>query len=145
METVKKLLKFNFDESLFSATFDNLLLSSTLREIKNAQTKVKKVELKFSPFKLKEPPDVGKIFRLFMEGAKKGYQFVEKDFNDTRYVRKLAWSMSYQENGESIIQSEYYLQSLKIIDDNFKISMLLPLFYALMKNWISADTEPLKK
>ncbi|MEA2103582.1 MAG: EH signature domain-containing protein, partial [Candidatus Cloacimonadota bacterium] len=26
-----------------------------------------------------------------------------------------------------------------------KISMLLPLFYALMKNWISADTEPLKK
>lgn len=145
MEIAKKLLNFNFDESMFSATFDSLLLNSTLREIKNAQTKVKKIELKFSPFKLKEPPDVGKIFRLFMNDAKKGYQFVENDFKDTRYVRKLAWSLSYRENGESIIQSEYYLQALKIIDDNFKISMFLPLFYALMKNWITADTEPLKK
>lgn len=145
METAKKLLKFNFDESLFSATFDNLLLSSTLREIKNAQAKIKEIEVKFSPFKPKEPSDVGKIFRLFMEDAKKGYQFVKNDFNNMSYVRKLAWSLSYRENGESIIQSEYYLQALKIIDDNFKISMLLPLFYALMKNWISADTKPLKE
>ena len=146
MKTAKKLLKFNFDERLFSATFDNLLLPSTLREIKNAQTKIKEIELKFSPFKIKVPPDVGKIFRLFMEDAKKGYQFVENDFNNnTSYVRKLAWSLSYQENGKSIIQSEYYLQALKIIDDNFKISMLLPLFDALMKNWISADTKPLKR
>ena len=145
MQTAKKLLKFNFDERLFSATFDNLLLPSTSREIKNAQTKIKEIELKFSPFKLKEPPDVGKIFRLFMEDAKKGYQFVENDFNNTSYVRKLAWSLSYRENGKSIIQSEHYLEALKIIDNNFKISMLLPLFYALMKNWISTDTKPLKR
>lgn len=145
METAKKLLKFNFDKRLFSATFDNLLLPSTPREIKNAQKKLKEIELKFLPFKLKEPPDVGKIFRLFMEDAKKGHKSLEKNFNNTSYVGKLAWSLSHEENDKSIIQSEYYFQALKIIDDNFTIRMLLPLFYALMKNWISADTKPLKR
>ncbi|MCD4744488.1 MAG: hypothetical protein K8R67_18650 [Desulfobacteraceae bacterium] len=145
MNTARSLLNFNFDASKFIKLYQNIIDDSTKLEINKDQKKIEKIIDKFSPFTPKIPPDVGEIYRLFMKSANEGKSAIERNFSSLRNVKKLVWSLSYKEGAEqSIVDSIFCPEALRVIDDHFKPSMMLAIFSALMKNWISSDTHLLK-
>ncbi|MCK4618540.1 MAG: hypothetical protein KAT52_01205 [Desulfobacterales bacterium] len=145
MDTARSLLNFNFDASKFIKSHQNIIDDSTKRGINKDQKRIEKIIDKFSLFTPKIPPDVAEIYRLFMKSAKEGKSALERNFNSLRNVSKLAQSLSYKEGvGKSIIDSNFCLEALRIIDDHFKPRMISNIFSALMKNWISSDTHLLK-
>ena len=145
MDTARSLLNFNFDASKSVKLYQNIIDDSTKRGIKKAKKRIEKINDDFSPFTSKIPPDVAEIYRLFMKSAKEGISAIERNFGSLQNVRKLARSLSYKEGGgKSIIDSNFYRDALKIIDDNFKPRMMPDIFSALMKNWISSNANFLK-
>jgi hypothetical protein len=148
MNTARKLLNFNFDVSKFIKLYQNIIDDSTKLEINKDQKKIEKIIDKFSQFTTPiSPPDVAEIYRLFIKSAKEGNGAIEKNFNNLRNIRKLAWSLSYKERAEqSIIDSNFCLEALRRIYAHFRPRIMMPaIFSALMKNWISSDTGLLKK
>ena len=145
MDTARSLLNFNFDASKFIKLHLNIIDDSTKRGIIKDQKRTEKIIDKFSLFTPKTPPDVAEIYRLFMKSAKEGKSAIERNFNSLRNVKKLAWSFSYKERAEqSIIDSNFCLEALRIIYDHFRPSMVSAIFSAIMKNWISSDISLLK-
>ena len=146
MKTAKSLLHFNFNPNLLTDLGQNIIFGSTKRDINKVNKRLEKLQKKLTPFARKIPHDIGKIYHLFMKHVHENDTKVKAKFTKLRDIRKLAWSLSYSSNDhETIIDSEYINVALNIIDSHFKPSMLLALFNAIMKNWISSDTRPLKK
>ncbi len=145
MDTARSLLNFNFDASKFIKLDQDIIDDSTKRGINKAQESLKKTADKFPVIDIKIPPDVAEIYRLFMKSANKGKSTIKRKFNGLQNVRKLARSLTYKEGAEqSIIDSNFCLEALRIIYDHFKPSMISDILSALMKNWISSDTHLLK-
>jgi len=147
-EDIKSILNITFDLDDFTNSAKIFITRDTKRKIKEAEQKLSEIQKQLADADTKEPQDVGEIYRLFMASAPAGMSTLKKSFDSISKIRKLARSLSYTENGEnrniSIAQSDYLQPALEIVDQNFRPSMLLPIFIALMKNWLHPNSVYLR-
>ncbi|OQY60088.1 MAG: hypothetical protein B6245_03215 [Desulfobacteraceae bacterium 4572_88] len=145
MYEVKKLLNIEFDLNRLERLGKNLISESTKGEIRKSLRRLEDINARLSHVEMKEPPDVGDIYHLFMKHAPSGEKKLEQEFNSLRKIRKLAWSLSYLEkSGSGILNSEYAGIALKLIHKHFRPSMFPALLSALLKNWAISDTRQLR-
>ena len=86
---------------------------------------------------ISEPPDredSAEIYHLFFNAIRTGRLRIECD--SLRRIRRLAWALTYSEDGlPRIVDTPNLRDALQLIDDRFRISMLLGVFDALLKAW----------
>ena len=86
---------------------------------------------------ISEPPDredSAEIYHLFFNAIRTGRLRIECD--SLRRIRRLAWALTYSEDGlPRIVDTPNLRDALQLIDDRFRISMLLSVFHALLKAW----------
>ncbi len=137
MNEIRKLLDIEFNQDRFIRSAKDVIAESTKKEIKESSEKIKNIISKFSLFGEKEPPGVGAIYNLFMKIAPTGINKLKENFDNLGKIRRLAWSLSYSEAGmPPIVDSEYFMPALALINENFKLSMVPGLFNALLRNWM---------
>lgn len=137
MGEIKKLLDIEFNKDRFAKTAKDFIAESTKKDIRESAGKIEEIVSRFSLFGEKEPPDVRGIYHLFMKSAPSGTDKIKEKFGNLSKIRKLAWSLSYSEPGRpSIVDSEYFMPALTLINENFRPSMLTSLFNALLRNWL---------
>ncbi|MCP4353524.1 MAG: hypothetical protein GY795_49370 [Desulfobacterales bacterium] len=137
MNEIRKLLDIEFNRDRFVKSGKDFIAESTKKEIKESSEKMTNIISRFSLFGEKEPPGVGEIYNLFMKIAPTGMDKLKENFDSPGKIRRLAWSLSYSEaDMPSVVDSEYFMPALSLINENFKLSMIPGLFNALLKNWM---------
>jgi hypothetical protein len=146
MSDVREILNIRFNQADFVRLANNFISETTKRNLEISNKELEKINAELSHIDTKEPPDTGEIYHLFMKYAPSGENKLKEEFNSPRKIRRLAWALSYSEDRKSsVLDSQYIGIALKLIDENFRDSMLPALFTTLLKNWISSDTRLLKK
>ena len=78
--------------------------------------------------------DQCEIYHLFFNAIRTGR--LRAEFDSLRRIRRLAWGLTYsEENLPRIVDTPNLHDALQLIDDRFRISMLLGVFDALLKAW----------
>jgi hypothetical protein len=137
-----KILGFSLDMKDFGEAGQSILFQPTkvLNEIakKNLDRLVQNVS-ESNPAK---PADVGEVYRKFMELAPYGKGKLLSEFDTSRKVRKLAWSLDYSEDGtRPIIHSAFLDAALTVINGRWRAYMIAALIDALLRNWSKMQDE----
>lgn len=130
------LLRFNFDAVQFGNHGTSVVSHDTKERIGRALKKIQKiVEVAQHPIK-KPSTDEPHIYRAFMRAARLGVEAIREEFDTIRKVRKLSYSLGYQEGSLlPIVRSQFLASALQIIESFWRYSMFLGLFDTLLKNW----------
>lgn len=130
MNSAKKLLQFDFDVSAFA----RLAPQTTIRQ----QTLgiLKKIEDRHGDGRqpATNPEDIRQIYLLFVKASQS--ERFSSEFDTLSRVRKLAWTLTYSENGlPRIVDVPQLHDALQLIEDHFSVSALLGVFDALLQTW----------
>jgi len=130
------LIRFKFDATQFGKHGMSVVSNDTKERVGRALKKIQKIaKIAQDPIK-KDSPDEPHIYRAFMRSAPLGAQAIREEFNTIRKVRKLSYSLSYQEGSlPPIVRSQFLPSALQIIESFWRYSMFLGLFDSLLKNW----------
>ena len=136
MNSAKKLLQFDFDAS----TFARLAPQTTIRQ----QTLgiLKKIEDRHGDGiqPATNPEDIRQIYLLFVKASQS--ERFGSEFDTLSRVRKLAWTLTYSENGlPRIVDVPQLHDALQLIEDHFSSSALLGVFDALLQTWDRPNSE----
>lgn len=139
MNSAKKLLQFNFNASAFTRSASHITISQKslgiLKEI--AERHGDGIQPATSP------EDIRQIYRLFIKARQSGR--FRSEFDTLSRVRKLAWTLTYSENGlPRIVDTRQLRDALQLIEDRFSISALLGIFDALLQTWDTSNSEMLR-
>jgi hypothetical protein len=145
LNEVAQLLGFHFNAGQFAAQAVHIFSPETRRNLELAIKGLDEISKENNGFEVKTPPDVGAIYRTFMQLAPQGIETLRRDFNTSRKARKLVWSLHYSEDGlPSIISSEFLTFALQLIDDHWRYSMLPGIFDTLLQNWNHPNAKLLR-
>ena len=139
MNSAKKLLQFDFDASAFA----RLAPQTTTRQ----QTLgiLKKIEERHGDGiqPATNPEDIRQIYLLFVKASQS--ERFGSEFDTLSRVRKLAWTLTYSENGlPRIVDVPQLHDALQLIEDHFSISALLGVFDALLQTWDRPNSGTLR-
>ena len=139
MNSAKKLLQFDFDASAFA----RLAPQTTIRQQTLGILK-KIVERHGDGIQpATNPEDIRQIYLLFIKASQSGR--VRSEFDTLSRVRKLAWTLTYSENGlPRIVDAPQLHDALQLIEDRFSISALLGVFDALLQTWDRSNSGILR-
>lgn len=145
MNNAKGILNFGFELDRFLDYGESIVSNDTKKSLDHSFQRVENTLEKLSAFSPKQPKDAAEIYRYFITCAESDPNYAYRQFSNFRLARKLAWCLSFHEDGqEPIIDSKHLKLALRIIKDHFKPSMTIAIFIAILKNWISYDTKILK-
>ena len=130
MSSARELLQFTFDADAFARRAP--------RPIAIPQEIIANLErIGREHNSISEPPDQedsAKIYHLFFSANRTGR--LRTEFDSIRRIRQLAWALTYSEDKlPRIVDTPNLRDALQLIDDRFRISMLLSVFHALLKAW----------
>lgn len=141
----RELLEFWFNPSKFSEKANHLFYTSTLKQIKISTNKLNHIIDSFNPYTYAETESIRETCIKFKRFAPQGLNSLRKEFNTSRYIRRLSWSLDYSEEKITpILNSKYFDFALKLIEANFRPSMLYPLFMLLLRNWFHPKAQQIR-
>ena len=139
MNSTKKLLQFDFDAEVFARRAAKPIA------IPAKQIAVLKKIMRDHDGRGSGPPNVEnlrQIYYLFIDTPPNRLSSV---FNTLRRVRQLAWALTYKESGlPRIVDTQQLRYALQIIENRFRISAFLGVFYALLQAWDSQNGTMLR-
>ncbi|MDE0297841.1 MAG: EH signature domain-containing protein [Candidatus Poribacteria bacterium] len=130
MASAKKLLQFDFDADAFArrAPQPTAIPKELVSDLEGIERKHN------SMCNIPEREDLREIYHLFFNAIRTGRLHTE--FDSPKRIRRLAWALTYAEpNLPCIVDTPELRDALQIIDDRFRISVLLGVFDALMEAW----------
>ena len=130
MKSAKKLLQFDFDAGEFArrapkSTTIPLKIRADLERIEREHNSMCNVPKK---------EDLREIYHLFFNAIRTGR--LSAEFDSLRRVRRLAWALTYSEDGlPRIVDTPNLRDALQLIEDQFRLSQLHGVFNALLQAW----------
>lgn len=134
MESVKKILGFDFNADIFARRAPQPINISTQN-----LAMLKEIVEKHGDTGHKQPKqeELRQIYRLFLDTPPSKFRAV---FDTLKRVRRLAWALTYSENQlPRIVDTPQLRDALGLIEERFRISALLGVFDALLQAW---ETTP---
>ena len=132
MNDFRSLLGFSFTMDLLNSDIND----ATFRIIRDTERRIVSISEKHNHNKKIEFPDIGETYKLFFDTAPKGINALREAFKEKRKSKRLSCCLTYfEEENNSILDSKYFNSALKIIEENFRKSMISPLFITLVEKW----------
>ena len=140
MRSARDLLQFNFDADAFARRAPKP--TAIPPEI---VTDLGKIEMEHNSMcNNPEREDLREIYHLFFNAIRTGRLHTE--FDSLRRIRRLAWGLTYSEDGlPRIVDTPELRDALQLIEDRFSISALLGVFHALLEVWGTRNAEMLRE
>ena len=139
MNTAKELLQFDFDADAFERRASRPVLTPV------KQLAVLKSIIKDCEGKGHDMPDqesLRQIYRLFKDTP---LSRLSAEFDSLRRTRQLAWTLTYSENElPRIVDTSSLQNALQLIENQFRTSMLLGIFNALLQAWDTPNAAILR-
>ena len=130
MNIARELLQFNFNADAFTgrAPKPTAIPPEIVADLE-------RIEMEHnSMYNIPEREDLREIYHLFFNAIRTGRLHTE--FDSLRRIRRLAWALTYSEDGlPRIVDTPELRDALQLIEDRFSISALLGVFDALLKAW----------
>ena len=131
MNSVRELLQFDFDADAFARRAPKP--TAIPPEIVADLERIERKHNRMCDIPEREE-DQCEIYHLFFNAIRTGR--LRAEFDSLRRIRRLAWGLTYsEENLPRIVDTPNLHDALQLIDDRFRISMLLGVFDALLKAW----------
>ena len=130
MDSVKKLLQFDFDADAFARRAPKPVpippeITADLERIQREHNDLHDGV---------QREDLPQTYRLFFEAI--GTNSLQTKFVSLRRIRRLAWALTYSEDRlPRIVDTSKLRHALRLIEDRFSMSALLGVFDALLKAW----------
>ena len=140
MNSAKKLLQFNFNDSTFArrAPQPIKINQQTLNILDDVMQKHGDAE-----HELPDRENLRQIYHSFINAHRTGTLHTE--FDSLRRIRQLAWALTYSEDRASrIVDTPQLRDALGLIGDRFRISALLGVFNALLQAWNTSNAGILR-
>ena len=140
MNSVKKLLQFDFDAGKFARRTTRPITMSP-----EIVADLERIEKKHNSMDtIPEREDLREICRLFRDAVRTSKLRIE--FNSLRRIRRLAWTLTYAEDRlPRIVDTLELRDALQLIEDRFSISALIGVFHALLEVWNTPGAEILRE
>ena len=130
MNSVKKLLQFDFDADAFARRAPKPIPISPERF-----ADLEKIQREHTHMcNIPEREDLRQIYHLFFNAIRTGR--LRTEFDSPRRVRQLAWALTYSEDKlPRIVDIPELRDALQLIEDQFRMSQLHGVFNALLQAW----------
>ncbi len=132
MNPAEKILKFDFNAEEFArrAPQSNKPDKKNLDALRGIAEKHGNAD-----YKLPNQEDRRQIYDLFVQASQSGGSYQE--FNTSKRIRQLSWALTFSENKQPrIVDTPQLLKdALQLIENRFRTSSLLGVFYALIQAW----------
>ena len=130
MNSARELLQFDFDADAFArrAPMSSAIPPEIVLDLERIERNHN------SMCNIPEREDLREIYHIFFNAIRTGRLHTE--FDSLRRIRRLAWALTYSEDGlPRIVDTPNLRDALQLIEDHFRISALLGVFDALLKAW----------
>jgi hypothetical protein len=136
MENIKEILNWHLLNSVFKTNGQKLITHHT-KEVFN--TNVHRLNtisnLQSQRMELPKQELVEEIHDKFRSLEHQSIEILIKNFTK-REVRLLVWSLDYK-GEDSILFSKQFFKFISLVNEFWRDSYIIPLWYVLLKNWIS--------
>ena len=141
MESVKKLLGFNFDPDVFARSAPQPFNPSQ-QNLKILKEIVKKHGN--ADYELPDREDLHQVYQLFMRASQSDK--LRQDFASRKRIRQLTWVLTFSDKNQSrIVDDPSQLRNaLQLITERFRINHLPGIFNALLETWGTPNTKILR-
>ncbi len=139
MNSVKKLLQFDFDADAFvrRAPKPVPIPPEITADLERIQRKHNDLHDGV------QREDLPQTYHLFLDAIRTGR--LHSEFDSLRRVRQLAWALTYSEaNLSRIVDTPKLHDALQLIEDRFRMSQLHGVFNALLEAWDAREARLLR-
>jgi len=144
MKALSKLQKLKNSAKTSFTIKHSIINDASVRKISMYEKEVNLIAVKHNQKKKIQFPDVGEVYRKFLETVPKGEKQLRIEFNTKRKIRKLANSLTYVENNQiSILESNYIDLALMLISESFSGIIFNSLFITVLEKWEHPNTQKL--
>ena len=140
MRSARDLLQFNFDADAFARRTPrpNAIPPERIAALERIMREHDGIS------EIPERENLFQIYHLFFNAIRTGSLHTE--FDSLRRIRRLAWALTYSEDGlPRIVDTPELRDALQLIEDRFSISALLGVFHALLEVWGTRNAEMLRE
>ena len=130
MNSARELLQFNFDADAFArrAPRPTAIPQERIADLERIMREHDGMPI------VPDGENLRQIYHLFFNAVRTGR--LRTEFDSLTRIRRLAWALTYSEDGlPRIVDTPQLADALQLIDDRFRISALLGVFDALLQSW----------
>ena len=139
MNSTKEMLQFDFKADAFARRAPQQIA------IPSEQLAVLKGIAKKHDRKGSVQPDQDSLRQIYYLFRDTPPSRLPIEFDSLRRIRRLAWALTYSENGlPRIVDTPQLLNALQLIENRFRISALLGVFDTLIKAWDTPNADMLR-